>query len=74
MEECIRLARQGESASAASRWNQCLLAVESMRARNVSLNTIPTMVWIRVLKSQEKGDWVEFADVLEYDLLPQFKH
>jgi len=71
MEECIRLARQGEKASAASRWNQCLFAVESMRTQNAALNAIPAMLWIKILKSQEKDDWVEFADILEYEILVQ---
>ena len=68
--ELIMLSRQGRQATLSGKLTPFLIAFEDQLAvlspdlQHTLMAPIP-----KLLKLQEQGDWVGFADVLEYDLL-----
>jgi hypothetical protein len=73
-EELLRLARQGRDAAASAKIQSFLSALESelgslpQRAQQEIMALFATL-----LRLQEHRDWVAYADVLEYELLPILK-
>jgi hypothetical protein len=73
LKEIVRNARTGDTAAASSLLNRAILLMQE----ELGTGTVAPAVVARVtsfldalLSAQKRGDWVAFADVLEYDFTP----
>jgi hypothetical protein len=68
----VRAARQGDYGAAASHLNRAVLLMQKELASGIASPVILAQVTRyldEMFKAQQRGDWVAFADVLEFGLI-----
>ena len=72
LKEIVGYARRGDSGSAASKLNKAVLlmqaALNSGTVQPSVLTQVPSFLG-DLLAAQKRGDWIGFADILEYSFI-----
>ncbi len=70
----VRLIRTGAYSDASSKLNRCILMIQEQLPKLAQQNPKAMQSVLdavhRMLKHLEKQDWVAFADVVEFELIP----